>query len=138
VHVVMDSGCYVGGGVLNVRTDRYSLGILLHFAALLPVALAEGISCTLFYTTREAFDAIGGFDESLYALEDVDFARRLKRMGKQRRQRYKNLLRAGVVTSARKFDEFGDWFVFRHPIKVWRAFRNDRATADEIWYRPRR
>lgn len=136
---VFDSGRHVGGGVWNVRPDRISIGICFSLLAFIPFAMWKvRTSCTLFYTTAEAFKAIGGFDESLYALEDADFGVRLKRLGKQRALRYKNLLRAHVVTSARKFDEFGDWFIVLHPIKVWKAFRNDRAIAHDLWYRPRR
>lgn len=135
---VLDSGRYVGGGVANFRTDRMSAGILMHFIAALPAALALRLSCVLFYTTQEAFGAVDGFDERLYALEDVDFARRLRRLGRGRGQRYKNLWRAGVVTSARKFDEFGDWFIFRHPLMVLRLARNNREAAHNMWYRRRR
>lgn len=135
---VLDSGRYVGGGVANVRTDRLSLGIVLTFVAALPVALLTRLSCVLFYTTPEAFHAIGGFNENRYAVEDIDFARRLRAYGRTRRLRYKNLLRARVVTSARKFDEFGDWFIFRRPDMVLRAFLNSRKVAHEIWYRRRR
>jgi glycosyltransferase involved in cell wall biosynthesis len=136
---VLDSGRYIGGGVAHVRPDRLSLGILVSVVCFVPFALWRiRTSCTLFYTTPEAFNAIGGFDESLYAVEDIDFGKRLRRLGKQRGLKYKNLVRAHVTTSSRKFDEFGDWFIARHPIKVWKAFRNDRRVAEELWYRRRR
>ena len=136
---VLDSRRYIGGGVAHVRPDRISLGIVCSVVCFVPFALWRiRTSCTLFYTTPEAFNAIGGFDESLYAVEDIDFGKRLRRLGKQRGLRYKNLVRAHVTTSSRKFDEFGDWFIIRHPIKVWKAFRNDRSVADELWYRRRR
>lgn len=134
----MDSGLYVGGGVANIRADRHSIGMLCSGIAFLPVLLWWGVSAVMFYTTLEAFRAVGGFDESLYAVEDLDFGRRLKRYGRTNGLRYKNLWAGKVVTSARKLDEFGDWFVVRHPLKVLKILRNDQDTAHEFWYRDRR
>ena len=137
---VIDSGRYVGGGVLDVRPDRWSLGIFMH-AVILGLAFLlfwRRLSVCLFYTTREAFEAVGGFNESLYAVEDIDFAHRLWRHGREKGLRYKNLITAHLVTSTRKFDEYGDWMAFRHPGKVFRALRNDRAAAHDFWYRRRR
>ncbi len=50
-------------------------------------------------TTRslEAFDRIGGFDERLYAAEELAFSRAIKRVGRL------VLVEPAVVTSARKF-----------------------------------
>jgi len=134
----MDSGRYVGGGVANIRADRHSIGMLCSGIAFLPVMLWWGVSAVMFYTTLEAFRAVGGFDESLYAAEDLDFGRRLKRYGHADGLRYKNLWKGRVTTSARKLDEFGDWFVVLHPIKVMKILRNDRDIAHEFWYRDRR
>ncbi|MBN2311702.1 MAG: glycosyltransferase [Candidatus Hydrogenedentes bacterium] len=136
---VLDSGRYIGGGVAHVRPDRLSLGILCSILCFAPFAIWRiRASAVVFYTTPEAFNELGGFDERLYAVEDIDFANRMRALGKRRGLRYKNLLRAYVTTSTRKFDEFGDWFVLRHPIRVWKAFRNDREVAHDLWYRPRR
>jgi glycosyltransferase involved in cell wall biosynthesis len=136
---VMHSGRYIGGGVANVRPDRLSIGLFFSGLAFLPFVLWYiRAACIMFYTARETFQALGGFDERLVSVEDVDFARRLKRFGKGQGLRYKNLLRGRVTTSTRKFSEFGDWFVVRHPIKVYRMFHNDRTVAEDYWYRPRR
>ena len=53
-----------------------------------------GSGCFLF-CTRQAFDAVGGFDETLYAFEDVAMSRRLKRFGRF------VVLRETVITSGR-------------------------------------
>ncbi len=135
---VLDSGRYVGGGVANVSTDRYSLGMFVSALALIPLVLWYRVSAVMFYTTPEAFHAIGGYNEQLLAVEDLDFGRRLKRYGKTRGQRYKNLFRGRVVSSARKADEYGDWFLVRHPLMYYKLLRNDPKTAYDFWYRPRR
>jgi glycosyltransferase involved in cell wall biosynthesis len=55
-------------------------------------SLASG--CFLF-CTRSAFDAVGGFDETLYAAEDLALSRQLKRLGRF------VILQETVVTSGR-------------------------------------
>lgn len=134
----MESGRYVGGGVANFRPDRLSTGIVLSHLALVPIGLVARISCVMFYTTKAHFDAVGGFNEKLLAAEDGDFAWRLKKYGKKKGLRFKNMLKAHVITSARKFDELGDWFMIAHPFKMLRTVRQDPKMAHEIWYKERR
>jgi glycosyltransferase involved in cell wall biosynthesis len=136
---VMASGAYVGGGVGNVRPSRMSLGIALSGLLVLAIGvLYTRRSAVLFYTAPEYFRAIGGFDESLVSIEDVDFAERLYRHGKRLGRRYKNIWKERVVTSSRKFDEYGDWYMVRHPGVVWKAFKRDPDIAKELWYKKRR
>ena len=49
-----------------------------------------------------AFRAVGGFSQALYAAEEIDLSRRLKRFARQRRQRVVILHRHPLLTSARK------------------------------------
>jgi len=48
------------------------------------------------------FREIGGFSQELYAAEEIDLSRRLKRLARQRRRRMVILYRHPLVTSARK------------------------------------
>lgn len=137
---LLASGRYVGGGA-NPRFDRMSVGIF--FCAvyvalnLIPVAIKNGaaLSGAMFWLYRRDFDAIGGFDESLVSLEDMDFAARLNRLGKSRGQRYGTLKRAQVITSSRKFDEFGDWYLIKNRKLTKRIFTGrDREAADAFYY----
>ncbi|HEX7261169.1 MAG TPA: hypothetical protein VF258_05085, partial [Luteolibacter sp.] len=66
---------------------------------------------------------------------DVDFARRLKAHGRKSGRSWGTLMRAPLITSCRKFDEFGDWYLFRNPAFVRSIFRgDDRKAADRFWY----
>lgn len=135
IKAVMDSGRYVGGGVAKVRYDRNTLGLRLT-QTLINCSLAlSRVSMFLFYTTPDAFAAIGGFDETLKATEDVEFARRLRQLGRERGLGYKNLRTACLVKSSRKFDAYGDWSIFRHPVLFFRACRNDQEVVDVLWYK---
>ena len=61
---------------------------------------------SFFFCRRDAFDAVGGFDESVYAGEEVCLAKRIKRWGKKRGLDFRILEGETVVTSARK----SSWF----------------------------
>lgn len=58
-----------------------------------------------FFCRRDAFEAVGGFSESLYASEEIWLARALKRWGRKQSPRKKlHVIDLPVVTSARKLD----------------------------------
>jgi glycosyltransferase involved in cell wall biosynthesis len=130
----LDSGKIVGGGAM-VYPERWSLGILASVLAILPYLAFTGVSFGLFWCLKRDFDAIGGFDERFVSVEDVDFARRLKKHGRASGRSWGTLFRAALITSCRKFDQFGDWYLFRNPAFVRRVFRgNDQKAADHFWY----
>ncbi|NOT24151.1 MAG: glycosyltransferase [Nitrospiraceae bacterium] len=131
-------GRYVGGGCM-VSLERYSVGIICSILAIAPYLVRQRVSIGMFWFLRESFDAIGGFDETLVSVEDLDFAVRLKSYGQSRGQRYGTIWRNGITTSCRKCDQFGDWYIFRNPrlVKALFSGRNRRA-ADHFWYDARR
>lgn len=133
---VMDTGRCVGGGITRARYDRKSRGIALTHWLVQAGMRLTGLSMFLFYTTPEAFAAVGGFDETRLSAEDYDFAKRLRRHGRKRGLRYMNLRTVELVMSSRKFSEYGDWAVFRHPVMFLKACLNDPAVAHELWYNP--
>jgi glycosyltransferase involved in cell wall biosynthesis len=127
-----------GGGV-NLHYNRRSYGIRATELVFRACMRTTRISCGAFWTTRSAFEAIGGFDERLLIAEDVDFAFRLRRYGKARGLRYVTLWKTPLLTSARKFDQFGDWSFFVMPIvdarRIWRSLkRYDTEFADEYFH----
>lgn len=140
IRKLLSSGKYIGGGAMP-RFDRMSLGIAvstiyisLH---LIPVMIKSGgmLSGTMFWFRRKDFDRIGGFDESLVSLEDMDFARRLKALGKKYHKKYGTLRRSYVITSSRKFDEFGDWYLLKDRKMTKAIFSGkDRKAADKFYY----
>lgn len=137
------SGKFIGGGA-NPRFDRMSLGIACSagYVALnlFHVMLKERafLSGAMFWVYRKDFDAVGGFDESLVSLEDLDFAARLNRLGRTRGQKFGVLKQNYVTTSARKFDEFGDWYLIKNRSLTKRIFTGrDREAADSFYYNVR-
>ncbi|MBO5449845.1 MAG: glycosyltransferase [Ruminococcus sp.] len=136
----LQSGKYVGGGA-NPRFDRMSVGIAcssLYVAVnLLPVMKKNGgyLSGAMFWFYKRSFEAIGGFDESLVSLEDMDFAERLCKFGRRSGLKYGTLKKSYVLTSSRKFDEFGDWYLIKNRSLTKRIFTGkDRNAADSFYY----
>ena len=86
------------------------------------------------FCRRDVFDAVGGFDETVYASEEIWFARAIKRIGKFK------VVSEPVVTSARKLRSFSGWET------IWLALRMavrgtgsvSRREGLEMWYGPRR
>lgn len=97
----LDAGAVGGGCAVVLDGDvRWSLRVLTR--ALMVVFRWTRVTPGCFlYCTREAFDAIGGFDTRWYAGEDVAFGRALSRIGRMR------ILREAVHTSDRKLRTFG-------------------------------
>ena len=126
---------HVGGGAM-IKPERMSVGIFFSVLRVVPYVIRHRrLSYGMFWFQREAFEAIGGFDEDLISVEDVDFAVRLQALGRQRGQRYGTIWRQGITTSCRKFDMFGDWYLYRNPDLVRRLFAgHDRAAADHFFY----
>ncbi|WP_018867362.1 MULTISPECIES: glycosyltransferase [unclassified Thioalkalivibrio] len=102
----LDSGRVCGGGArvafdhLNHRIYRWGARTWNTLSARL--GLAAG--CYVF-STREAFTAVGGFSERVYAGEEVFLSRALRRWGRAHGQRVE-ILDTPVLTSGRK----ADWF----------------------------
>jgi glycosyltransferase involved in cell wall biosynthesis len=130
---LLESGQFIGGGVL-IYPERWSLGIACSLMVLLPFLLWHRVSAGMFWCLKSDFDAIGGFDESIFCVEDVDFAKRLKKLGKTQSKRYGTILKAHITTSCRKFDQFGDWHFVRNPRLVSQIFKRDRKAADAYYY----
>ena len=140
IRQMLFSGKYIGGGT-TPQFERMSLGILcsgLYIALnLLPIIIKNkaALSGAMFWCFKKDFDEIGGFDESLVSLEDMDFAARLNRLGRSRRLKYGTLRQSRVITSARKFDQFGDWYLIKNRRLTKRIFTGkDRAAADHFYY----
>lgn len=128
----MDRGA-VGGGCLirlDGRVPLYGRAIEALLRVFSPmVGLAGG--CCLF-CTRAAFDVAGGFDEGLFATEEVAFASRLKGQGRF------VILRDSVTTSARKLRAHGAIDMLRLGLRLAANGKCSvrRREGLEYWYGP--
>lgn len=130
----MNNGAAGGGSAVNFdgKLPRYA-----KVASPLLVRLfrATGFACGCFiFCTRRAFDAVGGFDETLFASEEITMSRALKRQGRF------VILRESVTSSGRKLRLYSGREVLRLiggiVLAGPKALR--RREGLEVWYGGRR
>lgn len=130
----MNRGAAGGGSAVNFdgRIPRYAEFILPIFVKSLR---ALGLACGCFlFCTRRAFDAAGGFDEKLFASEEISMSRALKRQGRF------VVLRETVTTSGRKLRMYSGKDVLRLLGGILLAGPKALKKRDglEVWYGGRR
>ncbi|MET1032251.1 glycosyltransferase, partial [Domibacillus tundrae] len=131
----LSSGIFIGGGVTG-KLERSSLGIITSLTALaIPLFFKYGlISIGIFWCYKKDFEAINGFDEDMLLAEDCDFAQRLAIWGLKNGKLFGTISNA-MITSSRKFDKNGDWFLVKRPELIWAYLKgNDKKHADEMYY----
>ncbi|MEO0508843.1 MAG: glycosyltransferase [Verrucomicrobiota bacterium] len=126
---ILESGQYVGGGSV-VRFEeatnligRATIGLWEQISKLTKTAAGSYLFCR-----RDAFEGAGGFDERLYASEELRMSRLLKKWGRCRNLRFEIIHTAPAKTSARKLKWYSGpqvlgWVLFMmvFPIAVrWR------------------
>lgn len=128
-------------GATGVTLERWSLGLGLTFATMLPMVWITGMDTGVVFCRRADFESIGGYDEALLFAEDVDFLLRLRKLGKPRGQGLTRTRRAKAIASTRKFDKYGDWHYFTQmPRIAWHMLRNPHGHDDFVrryWYEDR-
>jgi hypothetical protein len=92
------------------------------------------------FCRREAFEEIGGFSANLFAAEEIDFCRRLKKFGKSRQQHLRILSAHPLITSARKASLYKPREFFSFMVKtILQGGKTLKRREDcPIWYDGRR
>jgi len=124
---------------MSISFDRKSVGIYFTEKFFNLMVKMTGLPCGAFWTTKDAFCAVSGFDERLVMSEDFDFAERLRSYGKTVGKKYVLLKKSCLITSSRKFDRFGDWsflkMIFTDALKIRRSIKGaDTEFVDEYFY----
>lgn len=130
----LDEGA-AGGGVWvefdhGVRwTGRLALWFTMRLLAILG---STGGACM--FCRRDAFEAVGGFDETFYASEEVHFARSIATKGRF------VIIRTPVITSARKLRTFSHWEIISVILKAAFTGGGSLKSRDslDLWYGERR
>ena len=130
----LDDGAVGGGAHVEWDGHRPTWVRVAEVTTLLWMRIARLAAGCFFFCTREAFAAAGGFEERVYASEELFLSRALKRLGRF------VLLSESVTTSGRKFRTYSSRELLRMMRALgwrpWRAVRErERLT---LWYGERR
>lgn len=125
-------------GATGVVPDRTSVGIRATIVIFEAIGRLTGMDTGVVFCRREDFAAVGGYDETRLAAEDIDLLVRLKAYGRKQGRRFVRLPAVRAVTSARKFDTHGDWHAIRICLRVtWQMLfdkKNFERYAKSYWY----
>ncbi|MCC6428801.1 MAG: glycosyltransferase [Phycisphaerales bacterium] len=130
----IEGGAVGGGGpvVMDGPVPRWA-GVMLGMTIWLFRVFKYTGGCYLF-CSRAGYEKSGGWDERMFAGEEIEMARALKRVGRF------VIVRTAVVTSGRKLRSYSGWEIAkvfgRMAISPRKAVR-DRAGL-ELWYGERR
>ena len=116
------------GGATGITMERWSLGISATWYMIMPPLWLYGIDGGVWFCRRDDFQEIGGYDETVPLGEDVEFLRRLKRLGQAVGPSRSSPPgsppgRSGsrpplVLNSSRKWDKHGDWHMFPDVVRA--------------------
>lgn len=105
-------------GMTGARLDRDSPGIRLTTLLCLVPAILFQMDTGIVFFRKEDWEAIGGYDESIFVAEDIDFLKRMGALGRRTARRRKRIHGAICRTSSRKFDQEGDLHIFSLAFKL--------------------
>lgn len=138
---VIRDGRHLAGGC-TVRLDHapWWTGLFLHAWTAISLC-ARWAAGSFVFVEAEAFRAIGGFSQALYATEEIDLSKRLNRLARQRHLKPMRILtRHPLLTSGRKAHLYTPWEGLRFMLKT--AFTLGRSLRGRdscpIWYDGRR
>lgn len=98
----MRSGKYLAGGSTVKLEGDYRVGKAITGFWNSISRTGTWLAGSFIFCQRSVFEEIGGFDEKLYASEELDLTIRLKRVARARKQKIVILHRHPLLTSARK------------------------------------
>ncbi|MEM9280866.1 MAG: glycosyltransferase [Verrucomicrobiota bacterium] len=90
---------------------------------------------SFFFCRRDAFEEVGGFEEGVYAGEEIWFARRLKRWARRKGMHFQVIQSPPVVTSNRKSSWFSSMdFVLQLAMIFFLPWTMRSRRFCQIWY----
>ncbi len=95
----------IAGGGTWIEPERRNFKISFFYFLWGIYVRGSGVGVGMMHCRKADFEAFGGFDESIYAAEDVQLAYDLKRIGKPRGQKFELLKKGWIITSTRKIDQ---------------------------------
>lgn len=130
----LDNGAIGGGATIKFRGNISTTAHFVTLLAQLPMRFAKLVGGCFMFMTRKAFADAGGFDESIYASEEIWLAIKLRKLGQF------VVLREIVLSSGRKIRQYGMLNMLFTFAKI--AFKGPKALASrdslDLWYNSKR
>lgn len=135
IHDHLEDPTIAGGGTW-IEPARRNLKINFFYFLWGIYVRCSGVGVGMMHCRKADFDSFGGFDETIYAAEDVQLAYDLKKLGRPRGQRFALIRQGWVITSTRKIDQTPLWEMIAKLIGF--AFGLQKKIRDknycEHWY----
>lgn len=137
---IMESGKSIGGGALvRIDSNRFMSRVLEQIWK--GISLTTGWAAGSFLFCRhDVFKEVLGFNEALYASEEIDLSIKLKKWAKQHGNSFNIIRHHPVLTSGRKLGLYRPGEMFRF-LMMWLVSPRKAMTRKEscfIWYDGRR
>ncbi len=138
---VIRDGRHLAGGC-TLRLDHAPWWTLLFVCGWTTISrCAHWAAGSFIFVEASAFRTVGGFNQELYAAEEIDLSQRLNRLARQRKLKPMRILtRHPLLTSGRKAHLYTPWehvrFMLKTAFSLGRAL--NRRDACPIWYDGRR
>jgi len=132
----LDAGKICAGGC-QLKFDRDDIGLFPSFLTGFWNRISSFVNLaagSYLFCYREAWADLGGFDEEIYAGEEIFFSQALKGWAKERGLKFQVLSGATVVTSARKMDWYGQRQLLWHVLRMLRPGAMKRKESCDLWY----
>jgi glycosyltransferase involved in cell wall biosynthesis len=133
-------GRYIGCGSLMRMDDvpllgGFILSLWMRISRLMNWAAGSFIVCS-----QTAFESVGGFSNDLYAAEEIDLSRRLKRYARQQEQAFTILTENPLYTSSRKMHLYSSWELLAQLARLVFMPRKSLKNKESLsmWYDGRR
>jgi glycosyltransferase involved in cell wall biosynthesis len=136
----IESGQSVGGGALVELEKARGVVWVMNRVWNLTSRVTGWAAGSFIYCQAAVWRELGGFSEELFASEEIEFSRRLKRLARQKKRRVVVLKRHPLLTSSRKAELCSRVEYLRLLVQtIWRRGANLRGRdACTIWYDGRR
>lgn len=138
--VIRAGGHLAGGSSLRLDAAPWWTWFFVN-GWLLVSRVAHWAAGSFVFVEAAAFRAVGGFNQALYATEEIDLSQRLNRLARARQLKPMRILtRHPLLTSGRKAHLYTPWehlrFMLKTACSLGRAL--NRRDACPIWYDGRR
>ncbi len=136
---IVGGQCLAGGSIVAFDTDRPAIRFVVRFWNTLS-RVTKWAAGSFIFCEASAFREAGGFNHALFAAEEIDLFRRLKRLARRKGRAVVILHRHPLLTSDRKIRLYtlGEHVAFmaRTSLSAGRALRSRKACFP--WYDGRR